>query len=182
MHQHRLNAILQRHGARVASPACASQLQHDNTILKAPQLDITAILLDRGTDASLQQFLDHADNLVIVFVVGEGVGDTTFLCALRAIALDGRHDGLAGSHGLRDETEDLGLDVRPLCVAGLGHGDEVGAVEDGGDALDIEELGGERGGVWRRECRARGEVFEESGREIFGKDAVVGNEFQCLDR
>lgn len=82
MHQHRLNAILQRHGAGVASPACASQLQHDNTILKAPQFNITAILLNRGTDASLEQFLDHADNLVIVFVVGEGVADTAFLCAL----------------------------------------------------------------------------------------------------
>lgn len=70
--------------------------------------------------------------------------------------------------------------MRPLRVAGFGHGDEIRAVEDGGDTLDIEELGCERGRVWWSERGARGEVFKESGREVLGKDAVVGNEFQGL--
>lgn len=180
MHQHGLNSILQRHSARVASPACAPQLQHDNTILKAPQLDITAVLLNRRTDAGLQQFLDHAHDFVVVLIVSERIAHTTLLRALGAIALHGRHNGFAGCHGLCDQAEDLGLDVRPLRVASLGHGDEFGAVEDGGDTLDIEELSSERGRVWRGERRARGEVFEESGWKVVGKDAVVRNEFQCL--
>lgn len=182
MHQHRLNAILQRHSARVASPASAPQLQHDNTILKTPQLDITTILLDRGADTGLQQLLDHADNLIVLLVKGERVAHTTFLSALRAIGLHSGHDRLAGRHGLRDQAEDLRLDVCPLRVAGLGHGDKVGAIEDGGHALDVEELGCERGRVWWRERRTRGEVFEESGREALGKDAVVRNELQSLNK
>lgn len=132
------------------------------------------------TDACLQQFLDHAHNLIIVLIISERVAHTTLLCALRAIAFHRRHNGLASCHSLCDQAKDLGLDVRPLRVAGLGHGDEVGAIENGGDTLDIEELSSKRGRVWWGERRARGEVFEESGREVLWKDAVVRNEFQCL--
>ena len=182
VHQHRLNAVLQRHSARVASPACAPQLQHDDSVFKAPQLDITTVLLNRGTDPGLQQFLDHADNFVVLLIIGQRVAHSTFLGALRAIGLHSRHDRLAGRHGLRDQAENLGLDVCPLRVACLGHGDKVGAVEDRGDALDVEELGCERRRVWWGQRRARREVFQESGREVLGKDAVVRNELQSLNQ
>lgn len=70
--------------------------------------------------------------------------------------------------------------MRPLRIAGLGDGDKVCAVEDGRDALDIEELRGQWGWVRRSESRARGEILQEGGGEIFGQDAVVGDEFQSL--
>lgn len=31
--------------------------------------------------------------------------------------------------------------------------------------------------MWRREGGARGEIFEEGGLEVLGKDAMVGLEF-----
>jgi hypothetical protein len=144
MHQHRLNAILQRDSTGITSPTSTTKLQHDNTILETAQLDIATILLDSGTDSRLEEFLDHADDFVVIFVVAERVLDTLFAVGT---GFDCGHDRLAGCHGLGDDAEDFGLDVCPVGVAGLGHRNEVGAVEDGGHAFHVQQLGCERGGM-----------------------------------
>ena len=51
--------------------------------------------------------------------------------------------------------------MRPGSSAVFCDGNRICAKEDRGYAVDIEEGGGERGRVWRRERRARGQVFEK---------------------
>jgi hypothetical protein len=149
MHKHRLNTILQRDSARVAGTASTTQLKQNNTILESLQFDITTVFLDSRADPSLEQFLNHADDLVVVFVISEGVLAIAFLLTVNG-TLDGRHDRLAGCHGLRDDAEYFRLNVRPVRIAAFCHGDEVCAVEDGGDTFNIEQFGSERGRVrWR---------------------------------
>lgn len=148
VHKHRLNTILQRNSAGIAGATSTTQLQHNNTILKAFQFDITTIFLDSRTDASLEQFLDHADNLIIILVIRERVL-ATLLLAVNG-TLDCRHDGLARCHGLSNDAEDFRLDVRPVRVAAFRHCDEVCAVEDGCDTFNIEQFRRERGWVWWR--------------------------------
>lgn len=72
--------------------------------------------------------------------------------------------------------------MRPRGCAILGYGDVVDAEEDGGDAIDVEELSGEGGGVGGCEGGARGEVFEEGGGDGLGEDALIGVEFEGLRR
>jgi len=83
---------------------------------------------------------------------------------------------LARGHVFVDEGEDLRLDVRPGGGRVLCNGDVVGAEEDAGYAVNVEELGGERGWMWRGEGRAGVEVFEERGGDVFWEDALVGVE------
>lgn len=144
MHKHRLNTVLQSHSAGVTSTASTAQLQHNNTVLESLEIDITTVLLDGGTNSCLEKLLDHADNLVIVLVVGERVL-ATFLVKIGS-TFDAGHNGLTRRHGLRDDAEDLGLDVRPVGIARFRHSDEVDSIEDRGDTLDIEQFSGE--GRW----------------------------------
>ena len=184
MHQHALDAVLERDSARVARPAGAAQLEVDVAVDEAAELDITAVFLDGGADARLEQLLDHADDLAVVLVVCQAVlllggqAGGRDLLPVGADLPDGRllahrHDLLARRDGLGDEAEDLGPDVRPVGVGGLGHGDEVGAVEDGRHAVDVHELRRQRRRVRRRNGRARVQVFEEGRREVLGQHGVV---------
>lgn len=142
VHKHRLDTILECNGTRVASSASASQLQQDNSIFESTKLDISSIFLDRRSDASLQQLLDHSNYLIILFIVRQSVFVATFLCILRSgRALNGIHNLFAGSDDLGDKTKDLRFDMRPVDVALFGHRYEIGSIEDGGDALDIEQFG-----------------------------------------
>jgi hypothetical protein len=70
---------------------------------------------------------------------------------------------LAAGHVFVDDGEDFGLDVCPGCGAVLGDGDVVDAEEDGGYAVDVEELGGERRRMGWGERGAWVEVFEVGG-------------------
>lgn len=146
MHKHRLNTILERNRAGIAGSTSTTQLQHNNTTLKPSQFDIATVFLDSGADPSLEQFLDHAENLVIILVKGERVLATLLLGTDGT--LDRRHDRLARCHSLRDDAEDFGLDMRPIRVAAFRHCDKVRAIKDGCDAVDIEQFRGERGWVW----------------------------------
>lgn len=179
MHQHGLDSIPQRDRAGVAGPASSAQLQHDNTILESPEVNVTSVLLDGGADSRLQKLLDHADDLLVVFVVAQRVLLATFLGMFARLGhrVD---DRLAGSDRLSDQTEHFRLDVRPVGIAGLGHRNELGAIEDRGDSVDIQEVGGQWRGVRRSERGSRGEILEEGGGEAFGQNAVVRNEFQSL--
>lgn len=179
MHQHRLNAILQRHRTRITSPTSPPQLQHNDTILETPEINIPPVLLNGRTDSRLQKLLNHTDDLLVLFVEAERVLLAAFLRMLARLG-NGVDDRLAGRHGLRDETEHFRLDVCPVGVAGLGHGDEIAAVEDRCDAVDVQEVRGQWRGVRRSEGGSRREVLEEGGREVFGQNAVVGDEFQGL--
>ena len=83
---------------------------------------------------------------------------------------------------MRDDAEHLGLDVRPVGIAGFCHGNEVDTVEDGRHALDIEELSGERRWVWGSESGARSEIFQKRAGELLGQDTVVRDKFKGLSR
>lgn len=180
MHKHGFNAIPQGNGTRIASPASTAQLQHDNAIAEPPELNITTILLDRRPDTSFQELLDHADNLIVLLVEAQRLLLATFLCMLPSGLLDGTDNGLAGSDGLRDETEHLGLDVGPVGIARLGHGDEFRSVEDGRHTVDVQQVRGQRRWVGRGDGGSRREIFEERGREVLGEDGMVRDEFQGL--
>lgn len=179
MHEHGLNTVTQRHGTRIAGPASTAQLQQDNTVLKAAELNVATVFLNGRPDPSVQKLLDHANHLVFLFLVGQRLRFATFLATLTSLG-NGVHDRLARGHGLSDETEDLGLDVRPVRVGRLGYGDEVRPVKYRGDTVDIEQAGCQGRGVRRSEGRAGGQVFEEGGREILGEDTVIRDELQCL--
>lgn len=185
VHQHALNAILQRHGAGVTCSACPPQLEQNIAILKAPILDIAAILLNRRPDPRLQQLLDHADHLAVVLVIGQAVHLATRLGALAVggggvpcLLLHDIDNPLPARNGLGDERKHLGPNVRPVRIGVLGHGDEVGAVEDGLDAVNVHELRGEWGRVGGRDGASRVEVLDEGGGEVLGEDAVVGEELE----
>lgn len=178
VHQHAFDTILKRYCTRVAGAACASELQIHKAVLAEPaELDIATILLDSRADSRLEELLDHADDLVVVLVVGEAVNFLLDRLGTGGHLLDG-DDGLARGDGLGDEGKDLRADVGPVGVAGLCDGDEVGAVEDGGDAVNVHELGGERRGVRRRDGGARVEVLDERRGEALGQHAVVGQELE----
>lgn len=179
MHKHRLDTIAQGNGTRIASAASTAQLQHDNAITEPTELNITTIFLDGGPDASLQELLDHADNLIVLLTEAQRLLLATFLCMLPGL-LDGADDSLAGCDRLRDETEYLGLDVGPVGIACLGHGDEFRSVEDGRDTFDVQQVCGQGRWVGRGDGGARGEILEERGREVFREDGVVRDEFQGL--
>lgn len=148
VHQHALNAILQRHSAGVTRSARPPQFEQHIAILKAPVLDIAAILLNRRPDPRLQQLLDHADHFTVILVVGQAVDLATRLGALpigargvpTLLLLHDIDNALPGRDGLGDERKHLGPDMRPIRIGVLGHGDEVRAVKDGLDAVDVHEL------------------------------------------
>lgn len=74
MHQHALDPVLQRHRARIAGPARPPELQEHLPVLEAAEIDIPAVLLDRGADPRLEELLDHADNLAVFLAVAERIG------------------------------------------------------------------------------------------------------------
>lgn len=179
MHQHALDTILERDGARVTGSAGAPQLQLDIAIVKAPKLNIATVLLDSGADPRLKQLLDHADDLVVILVVGEavllGAGGGRLLGRRRLLHGD---NGLARGDGLGDEGKDLGSDVRPVGVAGLGDGDEVGAVKYRRDAINVHQLGGQLRRVGGRNRRPRVQVLDKRRGEALGQYAVVRQELE----
>lgn len=160
VHKHRLNAVLQSDSARVAGPASAAQLQHHNTVLEAPKLNVASIFLDCRPDSCLQELLDHADNFVIFFIVAERFLLAALLRVLSGFS-DRVDDRLAGGYSLRNQVEDFGFDMGPVCIACLGHSDELRSEEDGGDTVNIEQVRSQGGRVRRSESRARGQVLEE---------------------
>lgn len=54
MHEHILDAVLQRDSARVTGSACSSELEHHHPIFKAAVFNISAILLDGWSDSGFE--------------------------------------------------------------------------------------------------------------------------------
>lgn len=127
VHEHALDAVLERDCAGVTGPASTSQLEQDLAIDETPELNVSTVFLDGGSDAGFKQLLDHADDLAVVLVVRETVFLAAFVGPRGSARAD---DGLAGCDGLCDQAEDLGLDVRPGYGGVLADGDVVGSVED----------------------------------------------------
>lgn len=182
MHKHRLNAILQRNRARVACTARTAQFQLHNTILKPAELNVAAVFLNRRPDARFQQFLDHANDLVVVFIVTKGILVASFLRAAVTARrpLHRVHDRLSGRHDFGDQAEDFRLDVRPVRVAGLGHRDEVRSEEHRRHAVNIEQVGGQRRRVRRRQSRSWRQILEERRGEILWQDGLIGKKLESL--
>lgn len=179
MHQHALDSVLQRHRARVARPACSAQLELDDSILEPAELDIATVLLDRGADPCLQQLLDHAHYLAVVLVVRQAILLVRLLRRfLPFIALHHVDDRLSRRDGLGDECKHLRADVRPVGVGRLGHRDEVGAVKDRGDSLDVHELRGQRRRVRWRNGATRVHVLDEGRLDRVRDDLLVGQELE----
>lgn len=97
-----------------------------------------------------------------------------------SLLCDGVDDGLATGEEFVEQGEDFGLDVGPRGGAVFGDGDVVEPEEDGGYTVDVEELGGERGGEGGCEGSARVEVLEERRGDELWEDTLVGVEFERL--
>ena len=179
VHQHALDTVLERHRARIARPARSAQLELNNSILEPAELDIATVLLNSRANPRLQQLLDHAHHLAIVLVVRQAILLVRLLCILLALpALHHVNDRLTGSNSLGDERKHLRADVGPVGVGRLGHGDEVGAVEDRGDAVNVHELRGQWRRVGRRNGAARVHVLDEGRLDRFRDDLGVGQELE----
>lgn len=177
MHEHPLDTILEGDCAGVARSAGTAKLQLHVAVFEAPEVNIATILLDRRPDSSLQELLDHADNLAVIFVVRQAV-----LFHLLIALLPLRHVDklLAGCDCLGNQGEDLWSNVGPVRIPCLGDGDEVCAVKHRRDAINVHELRGERRRVWRRDGRPRVKIFDERRVEVFGHDSVVWQEFESI--
>lgn len=129
MHKHALNAVLQGDCARVASPASTAQLQKNLAVDETSELNVTTILLDSRANASLEQFLDHADNLTVILIVLQRV---LLDCLLFTTLSRNRvYKRLSRCHGLGNQSKDLRLDVRPWGGRVFCNGNVVGTIEDG---------------------------------------------------
>src|SRR3954451_13035800 len=127
-----LNAVLQRRRGGRTARAGALHVEVDYPILEAAEGDVAAVAGDRRADAGLEQLLDGLDR--------RRVGRVEELLAISRAGGTGAadHDRGAGHEMLHDGAEDRRLHVLPLALA-LGHGDEVVAEEDAGDAGDLEQ-------------------------------------------
>lgn len=141
MHQHALDTILERYCAGITCPASPAQLQFDKAVIKPPEFNVTAILLDGRSDPCLQQLLDHANNLAVILVVSQAV---FFDILVSVLAFRNIDNGLTRGDCLGNEGKYLGPDMRPIRIPCLGDCDEVCAVEHGRDAVNVHELGGKR--------------------------------------
>ena len=181
MHQHTLDAVFQSHRAAVACPACAAQLQQHLPVHETPEVNVSAVFLDCGSNACFEEFFDHADDFVVVLVVCKRVDFRATLALLTSLGFHSVDDRRAGCQCLVDYGEDFGLDVCPGCGRVFCHSDVVDAKEDACYAVDVHELCCEWRGVWRREGAAWGDVFEEGRGYRFGEDTHVGIELERLD-
>jgi hypothetical protein len=68
----------------------------------------------------------------------------------------------------------------PWCGAVFCDGDEVGAKEYRGYAIDAEKLGSEWRGMRGLQCGAGSKIFEEGRGEVFGENSLVRFEFESL--
>lgn len=71
--------------------------------------------------------------------------------------------------------------MRPIGVAGFGHGDEVSSEKDGRHAIDIQQLRRQRRWMRRRNGRTRGQILKEWSGEILGKDTMVREKLESLE-
>jgi hypothetical protein len=94
--------------------------------------------------------LNPRNDFAVVLIVCEGVDFGAALALLVAFVCDRVYERLSGCHKFVDNGEYFGLDMRPGCGAVFRHCDVVQPKEDRGYAIDVEELGGERGGMWWR--------------------------------
>ena len=167
MHKHALDARLQRHSARVAPATAALQLDpHDPIVREPAKLDVPAVLHDRGSDARVQQLLDHRDRVRVRL---QNPRVLPRAARIRPVFLGAeQRQGLrrlpprtrsrrGGRKVLHQYRVHLRFDHRPrLTLPILRHGDKVGPVEDSLDALDAKE-------PQREGRRQRGARVEEFG-------------------
>jgi hypothetical protein len=142
-----LDAVLEGRGRGRAARAGALHVEVDDAVLEAAEGDVAAVAGDRRADAGLEQLLDGLDR--------RRVGSVEELLAVGSAGGAGTpdQDRGAGHEMLHDGGEDRRLHVLPLALA-LGHGDEVVAEEDAGDAGDLEQALGK--GRRRRARRVAG--------------------------
>ena len=167
VHEHPLDPTLEgeRTGAASATTPLEAELYFALLFHEPAILDISSILLDRGSDPRVEKLLDHGHDLGVV------VEDARVLGAVEAglFVKEWRSVGEV----FHDEGVDVGLEGVPVDVGVLVDGDEVGAEKESFDAGKMEELvregrGGSVGG---------GEEFVGAG----GGDGHAGNEFERVE-
>ena len=138
MHQHVLDPILECDGTGVAGSTGPPQFKHDVPVLEPAVLNISTILLDGRPDSCLQKLFNHSYHLAIVLVVSQRILFAAFLPRrFGGVVFDRINDLLTRSDGFRDHAEYFRFQVRPVCVGCFGHGDEVCAIENGGDVVNV---------------------------------------------
>mmetsp|Transcript_31526 Transcript_31526/g.94013 ORF Transcript_31526/g.94013 Transcript_31526/m.94013 type:complete len:216 (+) Transcript_31526:1115-1762(+) len=130
VHEHVLDATFECDGRRGTAFACASHLDHYHASVpvKAPELDVAAILVDSRSDARLQQLFDHRHYLVFFLIL--------IIAVLAAVRV---HRRRAGRKVRGNGVGDGGLERPPGGILLLGYGHKVAAEKDRCHALDGKE-------------------------------------------
>ena len=140
MHQHALNAVLQRDSTRVTSPTRTPELQEHLALvgIEPAELNISTILLNRRANPCIKQLLDHRHHLGIP-LRRRGIGGH------RRLPL--RNNRLPTIQRLGDERKHLGLNMRPIDFLTLRNSDKVWAIENAPNPVHSKELSCQRGAV-----------------------------------
>ena len=136
MTQHVLNTMLQRGGGGRAARAGTLHVQPHHAVAIAAEHDIAAIAGHGRAHAGVEQFLDLRHDLSVLR------GDV--LGGVLTNALDHR---AAGDKMLHDGAQHLRAQRRPGALIALGDGDELGAEEHAGHAVQCEQGCGERAAI-----------------------------------
>ena len=155
MHQHPLDAILERYRTRTTSPARAFERQFDQAVpvrafAEPVVLEIATVLLNGRSNPRIQQFFNLCDRFGIAFQYPRILRS---VLAVRRSPIS--KEGRARSKVFNDETVDFRFHRGPVGVHILGNGNEIGSEEDGPYARDAEEGSGE----WRGEGGGGSEEF-----------------------
>lgn len=109
VHEHALDTALERDRAGVATAARALELEPYDSISvlalsESSVLDISTILLDRGSHTRIEQFFNHRNRLAV------RVEDERILATLTRGVVRVRKERVTGSEEFHDGTVDLGLE------------------------------------------------------------------------
>lgn len=140
MTQHAFDPVLECDGRGIAGTTSASKFQQNLTIDETFKVNVASVFLDGGSNASFEQFFDHAYDFAIVFVIGQRVALGRNIVGSCSTAVWNGDYGLTRSDCFGDETEYFWLDVWPAGTAVFGDCNIVCAVKDCSDAIDREQL------------------------------------------
>src|SRR5260221_10441955 len=162
MLQHVLNAGLERRRRAWTARARALHVQVDDAVGEIVTDDVAAVLRHGRPHARLEQLLDLGDDL--------GIGLAVLAGAL-GHPVRGQQDRPPGGEMLHDDAKNRRLELVPVALLVLRHGDEVAAEEDAGHAADRKEPFGQRPA-----CGCRGCIGEIRG--AAGDDRASREEFE----
>ena len=119
--------------ATAASRAVNYHRDNSRLLFKVSVVNVASVFLDGGSDAVLDELLDHGHNLVVVFQNGR-VGNDGLV----------QQDLVAGIfEKVHQDAKDFRSHKLPLAFGLFGDGDKVSSKVDGLDSVDLEQVLGQ---------------------------------------